>query len=74
VVIKTDANSATCFVLEVASAEASWAPLFDASVIFTSAPNLLRASVMGTEGSLLIPLGAAVCPTDAVESDRVVLL
>jgi hypothetical protein len=32
----------------VASTEASWTPLCDASVILTSAPKLLRASVLKT--------------------------
>ena len=36
----------------------------DLDGIFTSAPNLLRASVMETECSLLISLGAEVCPTE----------
>jgi hypothetical protein len=52
-------------VQSVASTEASLTPLFDASVIFTSAPNLLRASVVKTECSLLISFGAEGCPTDA---------
>jgi hypothetical protein len=39
--------------LAVASSEASWTLLFDASVMLTSAPNLLRASVVQTNGTSL---------------------
>jgi hypothetical protein len=36
----------------------------------TSAPNLLRASVVKTECSLLISLGAEVCPTSVTKQMR----
>jgi hypothetical protein len=48
-----------------ASTEATWAPLFDASVIFTSAPNRrwLTATAKPTQVSSRSNLGASGCST-----------
>jgi hypothetical protein len=73
-VIATDATCDIYFVLAVASTELTWTPLFNASVIFTSAPNLLRASVVKTECSLLISLGAEDCPTIVQPTQRAIPL
>jgi hypothetical protein len=52
-------------VLAVASTDESLDKRELASVIFTSARKLLRASVVKTECSLLILLVAEVCPSAA---------
>jgi hypothetical protein len=58
------------FVLAVASSAVSFSCLELASVILTSAPKLLRASVAKTECSWLISLGAQVCPTSVSSTHR----
>jgi hypothetical protein len=66
----SDLAKAAVKLASVASSEESLEQRELASVIFTSARKLLRASVVKTECSLLISLGAEACPTAAPKTDR----